>query len=61
MISKRIEKGKFKIPNLVYLRKQGQLMLIIDGDSFKIEFHSLDTDSEIKYKYQEMLFAKEGF
>ena len=61
MISKRIEKGKFKIPNLVYLRKQGQLMLIIDGDSYTIQFYSLDIDSEIKSKYQEMSFTKEGF
>ena len=36
-------------------------MLIIDGDSYKIQFYNLDIDSEIKYKYQEMLFAKEGF
>ena len=61
MFSKRIEKGKFKIPKLVYLRNQGQLMLIIDGDSYKIQFYSLDIDSEIKSKYQEILFAKEGF
>ena len=36
-------------------------MLIIDGDSYKIQFHCIDADSEIKSKYQEMRFPKEGF
>ena len=58
MFSKKIESSKFKIPSLVYLRKQSQLMLIIDGDSYKIQFHCIDTNSEIKFKHQEMQFVK---
>ena len=36
-------------------------MLIIDEDSYKIQFYSIATDSDIKPKNQEMKFAKEEF
>ena len=36
-------------------------MLIIDEDSYKIQFHSIDIDSEIKAKYQELEFVKGEF
>ena len=33
-------------------------MLIIDEDSYKIQFYSIDIDSEVKSKYQELEFVK---
>ena len=49
-----MENRNCKVPKIAYQRKLGQLMLIIDEDSYKIQFYSIATDSEIKLKYQEM-------
>ena len=53
-VKNEFEKRNCKVPKLVYQKKLGQLMLIIDEDSYKIQFYSIATDSDIKPKYQEM-------
>ena len=47
-----------KIPQLFYLSKTNHLMLVIEDEDFKVEFHRGDIANNIKSNPQEMSFLK---